>query len=119
MKGITREQRSEILRLVGIAIRANCDPSFLGGSQLPSEELINYLDSLVAEPAEQPYGPLSSVAEVQAEEDARLHADDARAAMAALLTVPREYSITSDIELAKKAHEIADAFKAERKRRQT
>lgn len=73
---------------------------------------------VIAKSAEQTYGSLATVAEVQAEEDARLHADDARAFGAALLTVPREYSITSNIELAKKAHEIADAFKAERKRRQ-
>lgn len=108
---ITREQRDEIERLaqnIGDTVTVTHRSHAWG-------EMHDFLDSLVAEPAEQPYGPLATVAEVQAEEDARLHADDARAAMAALLHPGRRD--VDDDELARRAHNCADAMQAERKRR--
>ena len=73
------------------------------GRKMPDREWTRYLDSLVGEE------PMTA--------DDMLHAEDARAAMAALLIVPRDYSITRNEELAEKAHIAADAMAAERKRR--
>lgn len=110
---ITRKQASRLNDIIfdyGVAIRD-------GNTQRRetfAATLTAYLDSLVAEPAEQPKGLATGMWSAMSDE-AFVHADDARAAMQGMLA--DGYSGTNE-RLASLAHAAADAMAAERKRRQ-